>query len=369
MNVPFSDFSAMHNEIRPALDEAILRVVDSNYFIGGSEVTAFENAFARYVGVKHCIGCGNGLDALHLILRAMEIGAGDEVIVPAHTYIATALAVTYAGATPVYVDVDLDTFCLDPEKLEAAITPKTKAILLVHIYGRIGRFDEIEAIANRHGLPIVEDSAQAHGAQYKGRKAGSLGVASGFSFYPGKNLGAFGDAGAVTTNDDALAEKVRILSNYGSKEKYQHVLKGVNSRLDPIQAAVLSVKLRSLDKWNAERQRIAGVYLSELKDYGLTLSEDDPDGKNVRHVFPILAENRDAMMAFLKAEGIQTLVHYPVAMHLHTAYRELGYRRGDFPVAERIAAQEISLPMFYGLTDRQIAATVSAIRTYLRKDR
>ncbi|MBR4906246.1 MAG: DegT/DnrJ/EryC1/StrS family aminotransferase [Clostridia bacterium] len=369
MNVPFSDFTQMHAEIRPALNEAIARVVDSNYFIGGEEVSAFERAYADYVGVRHCIGCGNGLDALHLILRAMEIGAGDEVIVPAHTFIATALAVTYAGATPVYADVEPDTYCLDPDRLEKAITPRTKAIMVVHIYGRIGRFDEIEAIAKKHGLPIIEDSAQAHGALYKGRKAGSLGVASGFSFYPGKNLGAFGDAGAVTTNDDTIAEKVRILSNYGSKEKYAHILKGVNSRLDPIQAAVLSVKLHSLDRWNDARSEIADAYLAALKDCGAVLPKQDQNVKNVWHIFPILVENRAELMAHLKANGVQTLVHYPVAMHLHAAYRELGYHVGDFPVAERIAAQEISLPMFYGLTDGQLETTVSAIRTFMQKDR
>ena len=363
MRVPFADFSVMHSELQPEINNAITRVVNSNYFIGGEEVSAFERHFADYIGVKHCIGCGNGLDALQLILRAMEIKEGDEVIVPAHTYIATALAVTYAGGTPVYADVEADTYCLDPEKLEKAITPRTKAIILVHIYGQIGRFDRIKAIAEKYNLPVIEDAAQAHGATFDGKKAGSLGVASGFSFYPGKNLGAFGDAGAVTTNDDELADKVRMIANYGSKVKYQHVVKGVNSRLDPIQAAVLDVKLKKLDIWNARRKEIAAEYkkgLSSIPEVGLPYQT--PNTEHVWHIFSILVNDREKVIRELNQDGIQTLIHYPVPMHLHEAYRELKYQKGDFPNAEKIAECEISLPMFYGMTDEQIAYTINAIR-------
>lgn len=363
MRVPFADFAVMHSELQPEINNAIARVVNSNYFIGGEEVANFEKRFADYIGVKHCIGCGNGLDALQLILRAMDIQSGDEVIVPAHTFIATALAVTYVGGKPVYVDVEKDTYCLDPDKLEKAINERTKAIILVHIYGQIGRYDKIKAIAEKYGIPIIEDSAQAHGATFEGKKAGSLGLASGFSFYPGKNLGAFGDAGAVTTNNDEIAEKVRMLTNYGSKVKYQHVLKGVNSRLDPIQAAVLSVKLAKLDEWNARRRVIASEYIKGLSKVGdVTTPYQTPGTEHVWHIFSILVKNREKVMQQLSEDGIQTLIHYPVPMHLHIAYRELQYKKGDFPNAEMIADREISLPMFYGMTDEQIAYTVQAIQ-------
>lgn len=363
MKIPFADFSLMHSELQSEINDAISRVVSSNCFIGGEEVDSFENAFAAFIGVKYCVGCGNGLDALQLILRAMNIQQGDEVIVPAHTFIATALAVTYAGGTPVYVDVDLDTYCLDPERLEQAITTRTKAIILVHIYGQIGRFDQIKAIAEKYKLPIIEDSAQAHGASFQGRKAGSLGIASGFSFYPGKNLGAFGDGGAVTTNDDELAKKVRTLANYGSLVKYQHILKGVNSRLDPIQAAVLKAKLSKLDVWNARRREIAQAYLDGLSDItDITVPCQNPNAEHVWHIFPILVNKRDKVASKLSQNGIQTLIHYPVPMHLHKAYSELGYRIGDFPNAERIASQEISLPMFYGMTDEQVFYTIQTLK-------
>lgn len=361
MTVPFADFTPMHSEIRQEMLAAFADTYDRGWFIGGEPCQRFERHFAEYIGTRHCVACGNGLDGLHMLLTAAGIGAGDEVIVPAQTYIATALAVTYAGATPVYVDIEPRYYGLDPEKVEAAITEKTKAIIMVHLYGQVGRWAEVEAITKERGLLLFEDAAQCHGALYHGRKAGSLGVASEFSFYPGKNLGALGDGGAVCTNDPVLADAVRAYGNYGSRRKYIHECKGVNSRLDTVQAALLDVKLKYLDKWLADRERIASRYLAEISSPNVQLPERNPDGTHAWHIFAVMAEDRERLLTRLEERGIGHQCHYPVAMHLHQAYRDLGYKESAFPVAEYNAAHEVSLPIFYGMTDEQIQYVIDAV--------
>ena len=364
MKVPFADFSPMHSEIREEMLEVFAKIYDSGWFIGGEPCERFESHFADYIETKYCVSCGNGLDGLHMMLVAAGIGAGDEVIVPAQTYIATALAVTYAGATPVFVDIESQYYGLDPEKLEMAITDKPKAILMVHLYGQVGRWAEVETIAKKYGLLLFEDAAQCHGALYRGRKAGSLGVASEFSFYPGKNLGALGDCGAVCTNDVELADKVRAYGNYGSRKKYVHEFKGVNSRMDTVQAALLDVKLKRLDKWLEDRERIASRYLKGINNPKVKLPERNPEGTHAWHIFALLAENRYALKKYLDNKGIGYQCHYPVAMHLHKAYCDLGYAKGNFPVAEQNAAQELSLPIFYGMSDEQVQYIIDAVNEF-----
>lgn len=345
MKIPFLDLRAAYLELAPELDEAYRRVMQSGWFILGGEVDAFEREFADYCDAKQCIGVGNGLEALHLILRAMEIGPGDEVIVPTNTYIATWLAVSYAGATPVAVEPDRRTFNLDSARIEAAITPRTRAIIAVHLYGQPADMDPIIEIANRHNLRVIEDAAQAHGARYKGRCAGSLGDAAGFSFYPGKNLGALGDGGAVTTDDENLAARIRVLRNYGSSIKYHNELKGYNSRLDELQAAFLRVKLSHLDAWNARRSAIADSYGEALRDSGLTLPFVPEWADPVWHLYVVGSMQRDLLQQQLAGQGIGTMIHYPIPPHLQPAYADQGMRTGDFPVAEKMADQVISLPI------------------------
>ena len=364
MEVPFADFSPMHNEIRRDLEDAFKTVLDRNWFIQGENCAAFEKSFAEYCGARYCVGCGNGLDSLHMILKAFGIGSGDEVIVPAQTFIASALAVTYAGALPVCVDIEPDYFALDPEKLEAAITERTKAILVVHLYGQIGYWDEIAAIAKQHGLLLIEDAAQAHGAKYKGKRAGSLGDAAGFSFYPGKNLGALGDAGGICTDSEQVAQYVRAYGNYGSSVKYHHEYKGVNSRLDELQAAFLLKKLVHLDTWRADRARIAERYLSGIRNPRIVLPKKNPDAEHVWHIFPILTPERASLAQHLDEQGVGHQCHYPVPTHLHQAYGYLGYSRGSFPVAEMAADRELSLPMFYGMTERQIDHVIDTVNRF-----
>jgi len=328
------------------MDEAYFRVMESGWYILGQEVEFFEQEFANYCNVKYCVGVGNGLEALHLILRAYDIGEGDEVIVPSNTYIATWLAVSYAGATPVPVEPDPRTYNLDPRCVESAITPRTRAILPVHLYGLPADMDPLLELAYKYGLKVVEDAAQAQGARYKERISGVLGHAAGFSFYPGKNLGALGDAGAVTTNDDKLADQVRTLRNYGSKVKYYNDVKGYNSRLDEMQAAFLRVKLNHLDEWNKRRSAIAAVYLESLVDHPqLTLPHVPDWASPIWHIFPIRHPKRDDLQKYLKSKGVDTLIHYPVPPHLSGAYADLGMRQGTFPIAEAIASTELSLPM------------------------
>ncbi len=364
MKVPFLDLKAPHAELREELDIASRRVMESGWFILGEEVRMFEEEFAAYCGAKHCVGVANGLDALHLILRAMKIGAGDEVIVPANTYVATWLAVSYAGAIPVAVEPDERTYNLDPSRIEDAITPRTKAIMPVHLYGQPAEMGPIMEIATKYGLRVIEDAAQAHGARYRNQAVGTLGHAAGFSFYPGKNLGALGDAGAIVTDDDALAEELHILRNYGSRKKYYNEVKGFNSRLDELQAALLRVKLRRLDEWNERRQRAAGYYLQILEgvpDLKLPFVPDWADP--VWHLFVVRHPRRDALQEHLTKMGVGNLIHYPVPPHLQKAYSDLGYSPGSFQVSERMADEVLSLPMGPHLSESEqefVAAQLSS---------
>ena len=362
--IPFLDLQATYLELKPELDEAVARTLASGWYLLGAELTAFESEYAEYIGVKHCIGVGNGLEALHLSLRAMGVGAGDEVIVPSNTYIATWLASSQVGATPVPVEPDPATYNIDPTRIEAALTSRTKAIIPVHLYGQPADMEPIMAIAQKYNLAVLEDAAQAHGATYKGRKVGSLGHAAGWSFYPGKNLGAFGDAGAVTTNDDELAEKVRILRNYGSKVKYVNLEQGYNSRMDEIQAAVLRVKLRHLDEWNERRRQIAEYYLERLQNTGLGLPYVPEWAAPVWHLFVIRTKQRDTLQKYLQQQGIGTLIHYPIPPHLQAAYRELNLGQGTFPISEAIHNEVLSLPIGPHLDESQASQICQTLRSF-----
>ena len=365
MTVPFASFRPMHDELRQQLDQAYHKVVDSSHFILGAECKAFEEEFAAYCDAKYCVGVANGLDALFLILKAMDIGEGDEVIVPSNTFIATALAVSYTGATPVFVEPELKSYNMDPARLEAAITDQTKAVIAVHLQGRPADMDRILQIAGKYGLKVIEDAAQAHGVRYKGKKVGTFGDAAGFSFYPGKNLGALGDGGAVVTNNRELADKVRAIGNYGSNQKYSHIYKGVNSRLDELQAAFLRVKLTQLDKWNEARTAIAKKYFAGIQNEKIVLPlKPDADFGHIYHVFAIRCRERDALEQYLADHGVGTVKHYPVPMHLQECYADLGYKRGDFPIAEEISDTIISLPMFYGMTQAQVQYVIDVINQF-----
>ena len=361
MNVPFLELKPAYLELKDDLDAAVARVLDSGWYLLGEEITAFEREFAAYTETEHCVGVGNGLEALHLSLRAHGVGPGDEVIVPSNTYVATWLAVSYAGATPVPVEPCEATYNLDPEGLERALTARTKAIIPVHLYGQPADMDPIMRFAEQHGLFVLEDAAQAHGARYKGRPVGSLGHAAAWSFYPGKNLGAFGDAGAVTTNDAELAERLRSLRNYGSKVKYVNEVKGFNSRMDELQAAVLRVKLRHLDAWNARRKGLAEVYLKGLQATGLTLPTMPDWAEPAWHVFVVRSPKRDALQRELKERGVGTLIHYPVPPHLQEAYAELAFTEGDFPIAEAVHQEVLSLPLGPQITPEAAAYVVTSL--------
>ena len=345
MNIPFLDLKAPHYELREEMCEAFKRVLDSGFYILGNEVAQFEKEFASYCASNYCIGVGNGLDALHLILCAYGIGEGDEVIVPSNTYIATWLAASCAGAIPVPVEPDESTYNINPTRIEAAITPRTRAIIAVHLYGQPADMDAINAIGKKHGLKVIEDAAQAHGAKYKGRRVGSLGDAAGFSFYPGKNLGAIGDGGAITTNDADLAENVRLLGNYGSKTKYHNEVKGVNSRLDELQAAFLRVKLDKLDAWNIRRQTIAARYLDELKQSVLVLPFVPEWAEPVWHLFVVRSSKRDELQKSLADLGIATIIHYPIPPHLSAAYKDLYLEGHRYPLAQSLAESVLSIPI------------------------
>lgn len=365
MNVPFATFKPMHNEIREELNTAYEKVLDKSNFIQGNECKKFEEEFAEYCGVKYCVGVATGLDALMLILKAMNIGESDEVIVPSNTYIATALAVSYTGAKPVFVEPEIETFNIDASKIEEKITNSTKAIIAVHLQGRTADMDAINAIAKKHNLKVIEDAAQAHGAKYKGKKAGSLGDAAGFSFYPGKNLGALGDGGCVTTNDKTLADKVRALGNYGSDYKYHHIYKGVNSRLDEIQAAFLRVKLPNLDKWNEDRRATAKKYFEGIKNPLIRLPLKSTDRfKHIYHVFVIRCDKRDELEKYLNDNGIGTVKHYPIPMHEQECYKDLGIKHGELPIAEEISRTVLSIPMYYGMTDEEVNYVIDMINKF-----
>ncbi|MBI6873588.1 DegT/DnrJ/EryC1/StrS family aminotransferase [Clostridium aciditolerans] len=364
MNVPFVSFEPMHKEIESEIVDKFKEVYNKNWFIQGDEVKKFEEEFAAFCDAKYCIGCGNGLDALYLILRGYDIGVGDEVIVPSNTYIATALAVSYTGAKPVFVEPDLNTCNINSDLIEKVITDKTKAIMAVHLYGQPADIDRINDIAQKYNLKVIEDSAQAHGALYKGRKTGSLGDAAGFSFYPGKNLGALGDAGAVVTNDKELADKIRAIANYGSDKKYHHIYKGTNSRLDEIQAAFLRIKLKNLGKWNEDRIRIAQKYLEGINNPKIIKPNIAGYAKCVWHLFVIRTEKRDDFVRYLNDTGVGTTIHYPIPMHMQDAYADLGYKKEDFPMAEQISDEVLSLPMWYGMKDEEVQYVINTINNW-----
>jgi len=370
MNVPFLEIRSGYIELKSDLDAAMRRIMDSGWYLLGQELEAFEAAYAEYCGVSHCIGVANGLDALHLTLRACGIGPGDEVIVPSNTYIATWLAVSYAGATPVPVEPDPQTCNLDSDRIEAAITSRTRAIMPVHLYGQPADMDPILEIGRRHGLKVIEDNAQAQGARYKGRRTGGLGDAAGNSFYPGKNLGAFGDAGAITTNDPKLADRVRTLRNYGSKKKYYNEFKGFNSRLDEVQAGLLRVKLRKLDEWNQRRARIAQVYLAQIssQDAQLLLPHVPVWAEPVWHLFVVRHPKRDALQLRLNEAGIGTLIHYPVPPHRSGAYAEewAGKPQPQLPVADTLANTVLSLPIGPHVSEEQVRAVIDAVNAAVR---
>lgn len=364
MKIPFVSFRPMEQELGGELQEAFRRVFEKSWYIGGTEDQEFENEFAQYCGAKYCIGAGNGLDALLLILKALNIGDGDEVIVPSNTYIATALAVTYAGGKPVFVEPDIRTFNIDPDRIEDALTEKTKAIMPVHLYGQACDMAPIMDIAQKRDLYVVEDCAQAHGATYRGQAVGTFGDAAGFSFYPGKNLGALGDAGAVVTNNQDLADKIRALGNYGSDYKYHHIYKGHNSRLDELQAAFLRAKLPHLNRMNAERRRIAECYSNGITNPKVIKPSVHPDCLPVWHIYGIRCAERDRLEAFLEENGIATNKHYPIPMHLQRCYADLDIPQGRLPIAEEISKTELSLPMYYGMTDEEIQYVIDKVNEY-----
>jgi len=365
MNVPFFDLRATHDEIHDEIMAAVAGTLQRSNFILGPELERFEAEFAAYCGARHCIGVASGLDALRLILLAYGIGPGDEVIVPAHTFIASWLAVTEAGARPVGVDIDPATYNLDPSLISAAVTPKTRAIMPVHLYGRPADMAAINEVAAKHNLVVIEDAAQAHGATVFGKRAGGLGGAAAFSFYPTKNLGALGDGGAIVTSDDEVARRARTIRNYGSEKKYHHVSLGTNSRLDEMQAAILRVKLQSLDAKNEARQRLVQRYLERLKRIeGLVAPEIDPRMKSVWHLLVVQTPGRDALAEHLSSHGISTLVHYPIPPHLQEALAHLGYKRGDFPVAERAAEEVLSLPLWPEMSDSHVDRVLDALEAW-----
>lgn len=364
MKVPFASFIPLERELRGELDAAYRRVLDNSSYIRGAEDEAFERSFAEYIGSRYCVGCGNGMDALTAILWALGIAEGDEVIVPSDTYIATALAVTNVGAVPVLIEPDVCTFNIDPSRIEEAITCHTKAIMPVHLYGRPCEMDTIMDIAYRHGIYVIEDCAQAHGATYKGRRVGSFGTAAGFSFYPGKNLGALGDGGAVVTDDFELYERVRAYCNYGSDYKYHNIYQGINSRLDELQAAFLTVKLSRLDRINADRGRIANEYLSRIVNPEVTLPSVPEECNCVWHVFAVCCEHRGELERHLNSLGISTNRHYPIPIHLQECYRSLGIAEGELPIAEQISRTELSLPLYYGMTDEEVQYVIDGVNCF-----
>jgi dTDP-4-amino-4,6-dideoxygalactose transaminase len=364
--IPFLDLKSHHAAIRAELDHAIKEVIDSGAFAGGQFVEKFEREFADYCGARYCIGLGSGTEALWLALLAGGVGAGDEVITVANTFMATAEAITYCGARPVFVDVNEKTYTMDPAGLEAALSPRTKAVIPVHLFGQPADMDPISAFARAHDLLVIEDAAQAHGARYKGRAAGTIGDAGSFSFYPSKNLGALGEAGAIVTNNPELQDKIRMLRDHGQNRKYYHQLVGWNCRMDGFQGAVLSVKLRHLENGNSLRRAHALRYNSALQESdGVVTPFEAPYARHVYHVYSVRIKNRDEVIGSLSDRGIQCAVHYPVPIHLQKAYQNLGYRNGSLPVSERIASEMVSLPMFPELTDAQIDAVARGVREIL----
>lgn len=361
MNVPLVGLFDQYQTIKPEIDAAIEGIITKSAFVGGDEVRRFEAEFAAYCEAKACVGVGNGTDALYLTLRALGVGPGDEVLTVAHTFIATSEAISMTGAQPVFVDIKEDTMLMDPTLLEKAITPRTKVIVPVHLYGQPCDLDAIMEVADRHGLKVVEDAAQAHGARWRDRRVGSIGDAACFSFYPGKNLGAFGDAGAVVSQDEDLIERVRMLANHGRLEKYTHKMEGVNSRLDGLQAAILRVKLRHLDEWNQSRRRHADFYFEAFSHSGLQLPVVHENALPVWHLFVVRVSDRESLQQKLKDEGIATGIHYPVPLHLQPALQHLEIPLGMLPVTEKVSGEVVSLPMYPELTEAQLETVVNAI--------
>ena len=364
MKIPFVTFLPMERELNNDIRETFDRVFTRSWYIEGVEDDAFEKAFAKYCGTQYCVGVGNGLDALMLSLKALGIGEGDEVIVPSNTYIATALAVTYVGATPVFVEPQLSTFNIDPGRIEEKITERTKVIMPVHLYGQACDMDPIMEIAKKYELKVVEDCAQAHGATYKGQKVGTFGDAAGFSFYPGKNLGALGDAGAAVTSDKELADKIRALGNYGSDYKYHHIYKGNNSRLDELQAAFLAAKLPHLDRMNTERRKIAQLYTEGIKNDKVITPYVPEYAVPVWHIYGIRCAERDELEKHLNDKGIGTNKHYPIPMHMQECYKDMNIPQGALPIAEEISSTELSIPMYYGMTDEEVQYVIDAINAF-----
>jgi len=370
VTIPLVDLKAQYLSIKDEIDAAIQRVVDSTSFILGPDVRAFEEEFARFCGVQHAVGVDSGTAALHLAFLACDIGPGDEVITTPHTFIATIGMLGRVGARPVFVDIDPRTYNIDPSRIEAAITERTKATLPVHLYGQPAEMEPILEIADRHGLKVIEDAAQAHGAEYKGRRAGSMGHVAIFSFYPSKNLGAYGDAGALVTDDGDIAEQARLLRDHGRRDKYEHLLQGFNYRIDTLQAAILRAKLAHLEEWNEARRRHAATYRGLLSDLDLVLPYEPEHVKAVYHLFVVrlqgsLLQERDALRVYLKDRGISTGIHYPIPLHLQPACRHLGYKEGDFPMTEECARQVLSLPMYPELTREQMEEVARAIKEFL----
>ena len=365
MNVPFLDLKAQYKTIKEEVHAAINEVIENTAFAGGPFVAKFEQEFAKFCGTKHAIGVGNGTDALWMALVALGVGAGDEVITTPNTFIATAEAISLSGATPVFIDIDEKTHNMNPALIEAAITKKTKVIIPVHLFGQPADMDPILAVAQKHGLKVVEDACQAHGAEYKGKKAGSIGAIGCFSFYPGKNLGAYGEGGGIVTNDDALAAKMRMFRDHGQAKKYYHDIIGWNARLDGIQGAVLNVKLKYLNNWNDSRRKHAKDYttgLSSVKDIILPMEAEY--AKHVYHIYAIRVKDRDKLMAYLGEKGISCGIHYPVPLHLQAAYGFIKKGEGSFPIAEKCASEYLSLPMFAELTDEHVAYVIEQIKGY-----
>jgi dTDP-4-amino-4,6-dideoxygalactose transaminase len=360
--IPFLDLKAQYKSIKPEIDKAVIGVLESTQFVLGENVAAFEREFAAYCGAKHAIAVNSGTSALHLALLAAGVGPGDEVVTIPFTFVATVSAICYTGATPVFVDIEPRSFTMDPSKLEKAITPRTKAILPVHLYGQMADMTAILEVANRHGIPVIEDACQAHGAEYDGKRAGSLGVSGCFSFYPGKNLGAYGEGGAVVTSDDTHAKKMRMLRDWGQEKRYHHVLKGFNYRMEGIQGAILSVKLRYLEAWTESRRARARDYDALLQGSDSVKAPQQLSGRrHVYHIYAVRSADRDGLQQLLQAKGVQTGLHYPIPVHLQEAHADLGYKLGDFPESEAAANEVLSLPIFPEMTSSQVEEVVAAV--------
>lgn len=363
--VPFVDLAAQYLTIAAEVERGVAKVLREADFILGHEVKRFEQEFAAFCEARYAVGVDSGTSAIELALRAYEVGAGHEVITPANSFIATSLAISHAGATPVLVDVDPRTYTIDVAAIGRAITPRTKAIIPVHLYGHPAPMDRIQQIAERHRLVVIEDACQAHGARYRGRRVGSWSNASAFSFYPGKNLGAYGDGGIVVTNDQRIAQRIEMLRNYGQQEKYHHLFRGFNRRLDTLQAVVLRVKLRYLESWNEARRRNAALYHKFLKGSGVGLPSESADARSAWHLYVIRVRHRDALKEHLASHGVSTGVHYPIPIHLQPAYQDLGHKEGDFPVSESCARSILSLPMYAELARRQIELVAEGVREFM----